>query len=1195
MAVALRASLLKNIWYAFTSLDTEDSGNVSKSQLKVLSHNLHSVLRIPHDPVALEKHFSDDDDEGLVSSQGYMPYLNHFILDKVTEGDFDKHEVDELCWTLCSKKHYCPETHPCLTNQDALRLWCLFNFLAEDNYPLVLEPEEVEYLLKKLQLVFVDQTECVDSLDVWSFLDLVNAAVESRGIDPKTFSLGLEKLYREMLDNVLKEGNLWKKGHVRRNWTERWFCLKPGSFCYYTSKDAKDCRGVIQIDHNCCVEVLPERDGKRYMFCVKTLNKSFEISAPDSRLRQEWISGQDQMKYGSGWGEAGHERLTVGFLSLFVIAIHTAMRLSSSGCSSLHEELKQHRFEERQKKNTVRLQETRRLTPLMLLKGELAEGVLMKQDEQMKEEELVKISLMEEKRKSRGQQGDPERAYDQRVQELEDLHQRLQETLEQSLRERQTHSRLLAQEQQKLQSLLALQQQQFAQSELEKQQLKLEMQKKTQDLEEAQKQLEKLRASRRRVDQDIAAAQRKLRQASTSVKHWNVQMNRLLRPIAPGERRASSSNLLTPVMQPPSTSAADSRTSEKDVDENISCESNSSEKMDVVNNETQSRLMLYGKHDTFRGFSVTVNGRQNGDNGRVFRGTREKKKHWIQRPKHREGSLEAREEHVDVNFEMFLLKPFTDPMDEPTSFTEPPVSSEHVTAVKALLCFPTPSETDTRAFRSAPTVIHRRTTRCSKQHLVHVHVLSPCSVGGACVMDSSLSCGQADGTEEEHLEAVLCELGAGVELELEERAELAAGVELDEQGGAVPREEVPREEQSSTNRTPVCLRSEACVSSSSLSEQLLKAREDSALDCRVCGDRASGFHYGVHACEGCKGFFRRTIRMKLEYERCDRGCKILKKSRNKCQFCRFQKCLMLGMSHDAIRYGRMPEAEKRKLVAGMLAGETSAPNSSESDLKFLAKRVNTAYLKNLNMTKKKARNILTGKTNTSPPFVIHDMDSLWQAENGLVWNQVINGAPPSKEIGVHVFYRCQCTTVETVRELTEFSKSIPGFIDLFLNDQVTLLKYGVHEAIFAMLPSLMNKDGLLVANGRAFVTREFLRSLRKPFSEIMEPKFEFALKFNALELEDSDLALFVAAIILCGDRPGLQDAPRVEALQDSVLQALRQRLQASSLRGAFPRLLQKLVDLRQLVSQNAQLVQKIKSTEKQTSLHPLLQEIYRDY
>ncbi|MEQ2203635.1 hypothetical protein XENOCAPTIV_001627 [Xenoophorus captivus] len=145
------------------------------------------------------------------------------------------------------------------------------------------------------------------------------------------------------------------------------------------------------------------------------------------------------------------------------------------------------------------------------------------------------------------------------------------------------------------------------------------------------------------------------------------------------------------------------------------------------------------------------------------------------------------------------------------------------------------------------------------------------------------------------------------------------------------------------------------------------------------------------------------------------------------------------------------------------------------------------------------------------------MDTLWKAESGLVWSQLVPGAPLTKEIGVHVFYRCQCTTVETVRELTEFAKCIPGFVDLFLNDQVTLLKYGVHEAIFAMLPSLMNKDGLLVANGKGFVTREFLRSLRKPFSEIMEPKFEFAVKFNALELDDSDLALFVAAIILCGD------------------------------------------------------------------------------
>lgn len=40
-------------------------------------------MKIPHDPVALEEHFKDDD-EGPVSNQGYMPYLNTFILDKVS-------------------------------------------------------------------------------------------------------------------------------------------------------------------------------------------------------------------------------------------------------------------------------------------------------------------------------------------------------------------------------------------------------------------------------------------------------------------------------------------------------------------------------------------------------------------------------------------------------------------------------------------------------------------------------------------------------------------------------------------------------------------------------------------------------------------------------------------------------------------------------------------------------------------------------------------------------------------------------------------------------------------------------------------------------------------------------------------------------------------------------------------------------
>ena len=158
------------------------------------------------------------------------------------------------------------------------------------------------------------------------------------------------------------------------------------------------------------------------------------------------------------------------------------------------------------------------------------------------------------------------------------------------------------------------------------------------------------------------------------------------------------------------------------------------------------------------------------------------------------------------------------------------------------------------------------------------------------------------------------------------------------------------------------------------------------------------------------------------------------------------------------------------------------------------------------------------------------------AEKTLVAKLVANGIQ-NKEAEVRIFHCCQCTSVETVTELTEFAKSIPGFANLDLNDQVTLLKYGVYEAIFAMLSSVMNKDGMLVAYGNGFITREFLKSLRKPFCDIMEPKFDFAMKFNALELDDSDISLFVAAIICCGGKLLISPAGAV-ALTASYLENL---------------------------------------------------------
>ena len=74
------------------------------------------------------------------------------------------------------------------------------------------------------------------------------------------------------------------------------------------------------------------------------------------------------------------------------------------------------------------------------------------------------------------------------------------------------------------------------------------------------------------------------------------------------------------------------------------------------------------------------------------------------------------------------------------------------------------------------------------------------------------------------------------------------------------------------------------------------AKSTGSLLCAVCGDNAACQHYGVRTCEGCKGFFKRTVQKNAKYVcLADKNCPVDKRRRNRCQYCRFQKCLHFGM------------------------------------------------------------------------------------------------------------------------------------------------------------------------------------------------------------------------------------------------------------------------------------------------------------
>ncbi|XP_060820577.1 nuclear receptor subfamily 2 group E member 1-like [Bombus pascuorum] len=81
------------------------------------------------------------------------------------------------------------------------------------------------------------------------------------------------------------------------------------------------------------------------------------------------------------------------------------------------------------------------------------------------------------------------------------------------------------------------------------------------------------------------------------------------------------------------------------------------------------------------------------------------------------------------------------------------------------------------------------------------------------------------------------------------------------------------------------------------------------IPCKVCRDHSSGKHYGIFACDGCAGFFKRSIRRNRQYvckAKSKGGCMVDKTHRNQCRACRLAKCIQVGMNKDAVQHERGP-------------------------------------------------------------------------------------------------------------------------------------------------------------------------------------------------------------------------------------------------------------------------------------------------
>ncbi|KAG8177393.1 hypothetical protein JTE90_016736 [Oedothorax gibbosus] len=97
--------------------------------------------------------------------------------------------------------------------------------------------------------------------------------------------------------------------------------------------------------------------------------------------------------------------------------------------------------------------------------------------------------------------------------------------------------------------------------------------------------------------------------------------------------------------------------------------------------------------------------------------------------------------------------------------------------------------------------------------------------------------------------------------------------------------------------------------------------------CRVCGDKASGRHYGVPSCDGCRGFFKRSVRRGLEYACKEQGrCVVDVARRNQCQACRLRKCLAVCMRKEAVQHERASRSQPRRRSRLVTSSSDAAHN-----------------------------------------------------------------------------------------------------------------------------------------------------------------------------------------------------------------------------------------------------------------------------
>ncbi|XP_029423308.1 vitamin D3 receptor [Nannospalax galili] len=394
--------------------------------------------------------------------------------------------------------------------------------------------------------------------------------------------------------------------------------------------------------------------------------------------------------------------------------------------------------------------------------------------------------------------------------------------------------------------------------------------------------------------------------------------------------------------------------------------------------------------------------------------------------------------------------------------------------------------------------------------------------------------------------------------------------------------------------------------------------------CGVCGDRATGFHFNAMTCEGCKGFFRRSMKRKALFTCPFNGdCRITKDNRRHCQACRLKRCVDIGMMKEFILTDEEVQ-RKREMILKRKEEEalkdSQRPKLSEEQQSIITilldahhKTYDPSYA-DFSQFRPPIRTGESGDSCPPGPTLTFSGDSssssdLYTTSVDLMEPSNFSNLDLNEDVSEYSSLTLDLSHLSMLPHLTDlvsysiqkvigFAKMIPGFRDLTSDDQIVLLKSSAIEVIMLRSNESFSMDDMSWDCGSQDYKYDATDVVKAGHTlELIEPLIKFQVGLKKLNLHEEEHVLLMAICIISPDRPGVQDAKLVEAIQDRLSNTLqtyiRCRHPPPGSHQLYAKMIQKLADLRSLHEEYAKQYRAISDQpENSMKLTPLVLEVF---